>query len=398
MKKSAIIIVILLLLSPLSSPAARAERVENIQVFGTPALLDDDEGRTLLKCLAGWKDFLSASFGTHYQDVLDYLGDFFLWPSHYADVAVIEQQANKARYGVMSAFLQCDLERLKPVTNAYYKLEAELYYLRHFVDYSSGAVVERTKITAERSRFMNEMIDYFLLRKIGSDESADRLMFGNFFDLFEATYSDRAKTYASFARDPIWNQLAGKWDELKASLKGFNELGHEFSELGKEAIVEPATSAWEGIKSFEKPGNALAKLAMGIANRFDICAETDDKRYCLTDLYKGDDDKKSNSLDKTDTGPKRTFEQVNMSIRAQQETASQDVTEAQMRSRYELLYGSVGGDGVSSVVQQLDKLIELIGGVPYQNEPGPRLPAPNTLDILEGIEQCAEDVLDKTCE
>jgi len=375
-------------------PSAYAQEIDNVQVFGesSPALEENKDRQLFASCLAGWRDFLSAS--TPQTDVSDYFRDFFLWPSHYADVAAIQNQLNKSRYAVMAAFFRCDLERLKVVTEAYYRLEAELYFVRHYVQTDGDNLHVLTENAAERQKFQKEMIDYFIVRKESPDPEKDRALFSGYFDLFAAKYGAKARTYGSFGNDPAYSQLVEKFNDLLDTLKSFSEPYEQLKALGNEAIVEPAQAIGRAAAAaYDSPAGALIDLGKAIAQRFDACVETDDNRYCLSDI--------GSSADRADEDPfsflgaPRTFTQVMISVRKKSVQRTDDVSKADMLKRYELLYGQLGGGGTRATLDRLDTLNAILGdGAPAK--PGSAA-IKGSLKPLQDIATCADNIVDKQC-
>lgn len=388
----------------LRSSVAHAEEIDNIQTFGTNPGLDQSKGRSLAACLAGWRQFLSALVG--YEDFTDYWRDFFLWPLHFSDVMNVTMQLNKARYKVMSTFLRCDIDNLKSATNSYYRLEAELYYVRHYVDTDGGYLNILTDSPGSRQQFLNDMLDSLILRKNSDNPEADRQLFNGFFNIFVVRYKDRAKKYASFSNDPAYEELFEKWKELKKTFSSFDELGGELQALGNEAVVEPLTAVADfAVSAVNDPVAALKSTGAAIANRFQACVEAEDDRYCNGEIGDMSVDKLFGDVGK-DAGDflnrmrtKKTFEQVNVQINTQQAAKSADLDKAAMITRYEILYGQVGGDGVRDVVTRMDTLLEILGA--QQKKPvagaAPAKPIANSLDALETVIKCAKTIDEREC-
>lgn len=369
MKIKIIIIGILVLLL---IPYAYALREENVQIFGAePMATETDKGRSLLKCLAGYRQFVSAGIG--YSDFTDYWRDFVIavWsPMQFADIMNVQEQLNKSRYAVMAAFMRCDLDRLKSVTESYYRLDAELYFVRHFVDLSGGVI--RVK---EREEFVNDLLKYMWIMKPAENKEEEELKYEGYFDLFAAKYAGRAKQYRSFAEDPVYQELVAKLEEFQNVAKDFKKMGSEMGGLVNEAIVEPVGNI------IKAPADALWKL---IAGKFDACVETKDNRYCaLGESHTGAPEKIFGDTPIKNRSDRRTYDEVITAIQRQDEQKTEDIDEAHMLARYEMLYGQVGGEGIKEVTKKMDDLINEI------------LEASPTL--LNRIEECAAHVNGEVC-
>lgn len=398
-------------------------RVENVEVYGVEgAAGEKDKGRSFLECLKGWRQFIAATSPFDPGNFDEYIKEIFYvsWrsPAHFADIVNIEEQVNRARYAVMAAFLRCDLNRLQSVTEAYYRLEAELYYVRHAVDTSGGYV-------QKREDFANELADYLIVLKAAAKPEEERAIYTGYFDLFASKYRERVKIYADSSNDPIFAELGAKWDELMETFKSFNSLGSEtvslMGDVG-EAVVEGVSAVGDTLAApFDNPGKALKDLASNIDERFKICPSTGHPDECITftealitggsivgktayevgvvikDIVVGSaktavgtgkavKDKVVELFSSAaKSGAKITPQDVQ---KAADEVAAvvgkENVDKADMLLRYELLYGQVGGEGVLALMDRMDKLLGILG-------------KDGSLPILKTAGQCAKTTKDKVC-
>lgn len=378
-KRILIIIGLILVSSQLVAITAQATlSIENVQVFGSePAAHDQSKGKSLTQCLSGFSNLIS-SFSMGMEDFSDYWRDILLGllhPMYYADIANVEEQLNKSRYAVMMAFLRCDVDRLSSVTNAYYKLEAELYFLRHYVDVSGGSVLNFAE--AGKTGFINEMTDYFWLRKKGKKEE-DKAMFAGYFEMFIGKYRTRAKMYGSYGNDPIYSGLGDRFDALIKSFKDFGKasagLGTDIGEVATETYSAAKSAANTAVSAFQHPGKALVDATTNIFDRFQICPDTGSPDDCI----------KRSQLNPFDTSTgKKTFSEVMVAI-AQQDTIKKEMADkGEMLARYEVLYGQVGGSGMRALIFGMDKLIDNI--------------STQSAAPLNKIKQCADYVKGSMC-
>lgn len=390
LKKSLPILVLLFsfslayLFAAAKMPAARAQAAG--QFFeAEPLAKEQSKGRNLLSCLSGWRQFISAGIGT--QGFKDYWRDFSLYPAHYADVVIVEQQLNKARYAVMAAFLRCDLNKLKSVTNAYYKLEAELYFVRHFVETSGGSVKILTENPAERQKLVDEVANHIILFKKSQNPEEDRAIISGYFSTFETKYKERAKKYAQFGNDAVYGELGKKFDELIDTFKSFGKINND---LQKEE--KPAEKTAEQNRETKTPAHAgalknIKELAAAIAKRFDACATTEDKRYCIT----GEDRKKTEDpftpSNITKSSEKKTFGEVMFLVEKRAQERTEDIDKVQMLAKYEILYGQVNGDGIIELMKKMDALLAILG--PAKEE--------GSIEPLNKLQQCAKHVNTNQC-
>ncbi|PIQ77583.1 hypothetical protein COV82_03715 [Candidatus Peregrinibacteria bacterium CG11_big_fil_rev_8_21_14_0_20_46_8] len=363
-----------------------------------PLAQEESQGRNLKTCSAGWRQFISAGVG--YTDFVEYWKDFFRWPSHYADIQRVQNQLNKARYAVMGAFLRCDLERLESVTNAYYKLEAELFFLRKFVRTDDDTLTIVTE-TGARQKLKRELIDSMLLRKPNSG-GKDELLFDAYFDEFEAKYAERAKGYANAEGDPVYDELIEKIKKLGDTFKSFGELGDELGGLAKD-VGEAGDAIGEAVDSAltSPPSETLAKIGKGIASKFDVCATLDGFEYtksgcasgALSALFEdqGDDPFEARAADPSPQP--QSFTELNLRVRQREEQLEQNLDIEKLRARYELLYGTVNGEGLQQILGRADTLQEVIIG--EDKNAGPTLPS--TLELLDQVAICANNAHELQC-
>lgn len=371
----------------LTAPVAPAVRAQTSPQFfeAEPLAKEQSKGRNLESCLSGWRQFISAGIGT--QGFKDYWRDFSLYPAHYADVILVEQQLNKARYAVMAAFLRCDLNKLKSVTNAYYKLEAKLYFVRHFVETSGGSVKILIENPAERQKVIDEVVNHILLFKKSQNPEEDRAIISGYFSTFETKYKERAKKYAQFGNDAVYSELGKKFDELIETFKSFGKINDD---LQKEE--EPIDKETEKNKETKTPAHAgasknIKELAAAIAKRFDACATTEDERYCIT----GEDRKKTEDpftpLNVKSNTERKTFGEVMFLVEKRGVERTEDLDKAQMLAKYEILYGQVNGDGIIELTKKMDALLTILG--PAKEE--------GSIEPLNKLQQCAKHVNTNQC-
>lgn len=400
MKKSRAItsafVILLISIISFAIPVVQAQGTpENVQLYGpesTGSVSESD--RNLKNCIAALGRFLSPPNADIFEDVADYFRDFTLLPSHYADVAAVENQVNKSRYAVIAAFLRCDLNRLPAVINAYIKLEAELYFVRHFVKTDGGYLHDRIASSAEKQQFLEQMLDHLLNLRSSEDEDRDRAMYEGYFDQFVARYRERGRGYANFGEDPAYSELSERVEKLGQTLSSFETLGGEMANLGKDVAkdVSDAASAVKqaAVSAYEKPGAALKGALENAVSRFQICPAAGDPEDCkdLIGLYKSAKDA-ALGVEKffNKTSEPKTFEQVQTAINQAGVDEQEGLDKGEMLARYELLYAQVNGDGVAALMANMDGLLLTLGA---DGKAG-------SLPPLKQIAECAEDVKSREC-
>jgi len=132
----------------------------------------------------------------------------------YNDIASILNRINSARQRLRQAFYVCDITTTDVVTQQYYQLEAELYYLRHYAD---------NQLVEDRN-FQKKFMDLFINQeKYFSQEKGVQL-----YQSFKAKYDAKRKTYEQ-CEDPGLATLKNKLNELASLLDTLDKIGQQFS-------------------------------------------------------------------------------------------------------------------------------------------------------------------------
>lgn len=285
-------------------------------------------------------------------------------PCYYRDIRTIEERIRRAREQVRSSFLRCDLQNLDNLTEAYHRLEAELYFLRHAVIKNDEGifVVSRLNTEAEKRELAKEMKKFFVIdRGLISDEQML-----NYVNIFSAKYEGRAEDYNN-CRSEIYGDIEEKlitfWEQIKS-------LGSEFATAFTEGTPSRrgnppnAPNATEGSQTSR---NALLDRLYGIVDFAEVEPETE-----LSDL--------TEALDPTENLP--TFENVRFTLERASERFSTQTSRADLLKKYEVLYGNIADDAVSKILQKQDRLIEILKA---------------TSPAMEEATSCVENVEDREC-
>lgn len=355
-----------------------------------------DKGNNAVECAKGIFKFVGSpksNLISFWEDFKDYWRDFLLWPLHYADVAIVENQWHEATRELFAAFMRCDVDRIKSLENTYWRLYAELFYVRHFVDTDGGYLRILSENPSERDAFKKRMLMSFVGRGDISEDSQS-ILFSGYFDLFEAKYKDRAKTYASFGNDPAFTQLAEKVKGLFETIKSLKDLGtEEYWQVEEEAVElandlkKPVNAVVEG---WQDKGTVAKETSAKVANTFRVCPEGDpasckgilDSSVGVAEAVLGAGTSTWNKMN-----DRKTFEQVQIAITQEQIKRTEDRTRGEMLARYELLYGRISGDGIAAINERMDKLIEIVG--PKEDK--------GSLPVLKKVAECAKEVKEKVC-
>lgn len=217
---------------------------------------DRPKGHKLVECFQNLQDFLAAAVG--YTDFKEYWKDIVrVNLCHRTDVDFTERQLQKARRQVRSAFLRCEVENLPRLTENYYKLEAELFFLRKAFDKTADYLLR----DAQGNRLdgpWNSLIQEFKSRggfykfTHAWQQPFDREnIIQALFQEFETKYQTRIDTYQN-CRAETWEEIGTKWNELVTNLSGIGEVVTDIVHL--QPIREGTTRALEETPTKKRPG------------------------------------------------------------------------------------------------------------------------------------------------
>lgn len=156
--------------------------------------------------------FLSATisydgFTEYWKDIL---GRYNTNICQYKDIESLLLRITKVRQSLRQAFYVCaETQKLK---DTYYKLEAELFFLRKYIDTDYGTFKE----TNEQELLKDFKDDFVINKGYFTNDQVIEL-----FDTFKQKYTQRLTTYRN-CKDASWQDLVDKWQEFKDSVMGFS--------------------------------------------------------------------------------------------------------------------------------------------------------------------------------
>lgn len=166
------------------------------------------------------------------------------------DVSNLIKQRDKIRTLIRDSFLTCNTQKLPALEEAYWKLNAEIYYVRHVVD---GSVVQGIPANLLGERMLEDPDSLFYPREKLYNGMLERYVkkggmtqedFDPFFDGLEKKYEDRKTNYVVCENDS-WDRVVEKWDEFISSVGGIAPAWKD-AERGiggrAEKLAETATS------------------------------------------------------------------------------------------------------------------------------------------------------------
>lgn len=166
-----------------------------------------------------WSTFISSVLS--YDGFKEYWKDIFVRYNtnicQYQDIDSLLNRIDKVREQIRKAFYTCADTRL--LKDTYYKLQAELFFLRKYIktDYSNF-------VETNPEWVRNDLRRYFVINKsYFSDDQIDIL-----YQQFQEKYKGKLETYKN-CKDPGWQDLVNKWNEFKDSVAG---MGPSIKEAG----------------------------------------------------------------------------------------------------------------------------------------------------------------------
>jgi len=184
-----------------------------------------------MACERDWLTFISTIIS--YNDFMEVWRDVFeRYPKnvcYYTDIANLQKQMESARTNLRKTISLCG-SNIVNLKTAYYELEAELYFLRNFVDISQSEIKQKPakNLYEELKRNFAFEKEYF------SEAKAKEL-----FDKFAAKYKDRVTQTYKKCVDPDMQQLILKWDRLVKTIKEMGSKTEKMAEEWNKAINAP---------------------------------------------------------------------------------------------------------------------------------------------------------------
>jgi hypothetical protein len=194
-----------------SLTGALATAIPAVNAQGGKLWNDTSGQQAICRGTRDWGTFISALIS--YDDFTEYWKDIFVRYNanicHYTDVDGLLTRLTAVRKQIREAFYVCgDTTKMK---DTYYRLEAELFFLRKYINTDKGAFLVVGDATVQK-----ELKDYFVINKgYFSDEQITKL-----FNEFKTKYTTRLETYRN-CKDATWQNLIDKWNEFRQNAGGF---------------------------------------------------------------------------------------------------------------------------------------------------------------------------------
>lgn len=290
---------------------------------------------------------------------------------HSADILGLVQQQIKTRALIRDAYLKCEYEKVPNLKKAYYKLSAELFYVRNVIrknivvnlpyDLLSTRMLEnKAELLTPRDEIYQEMREKFVDK--GSLENDE---FDVWFLILEKKYEKRVDDYI-VCDNSSWEVVAEKWEEFISTAGG----------------IAPA---WNNL---EKGVSAKAKDLADSASEFSM-------KNTLDGFF----EIKVNGVD-PETGFKEIFDSAAQDIKAlgqaispsptevlrsidrEKYRYSTDVLRTSMESQFEFLYKEGTDATIASFLSVLQNLNEILT---------------RSSGIISDLENCTDDINGRQC-
>ncbi|MBU0668419.1 hypothetical protein KJ951_03145 [Patescibacteria group bacterium] len=181
-----------------------------------------------------WGTFISAT--ASFDDFLEYWKDILVRYNTnyclYLDIDNLLNRITKVRAQIRDAFYTC--AGTAQMTKTYYELEAEIFFLRKYIDVDTGSF-----LVVDDAKVIKELRDYFVINKgFFSDAEITQL-----FDRFKKRYDSRLDSYRD-CKDPAWGALVEKWNQFKDDIAGILPAITKMKESVEKSWDRMAKAPW----------------------------------------------------------------------------------------------------------------------------------------------------------
>ena len=305
---------------------------------GPASLWPDNTGQqAICRGTRDWGTFISALID--YDDFVEYWKDIFVRYNsnicQYMDIDNLLKRVTKVRKQIRDAFYVCaDTSKLK---DTYYRLEAELYYLRKYINTDNGSFMNVSDAKMEE-----DLRNYFVINK-GYFSSAQMTQLLS--DL-KSKYTPRLETYKN-CKDATWQNLVDKWNEFKTNAGGIGPAIQQASASISKRWKRMANTPMKGGQSFFG-GFVDARINdMPVKEGLELI--TQELQRNMPQGY--------------------TFNQLQSAQTAADTAFNELETFNNYAAEYQALYGETSDEYVKQIVYRLDVLDKAITETfPYENQ------------------------------
>lgn len=274
---------------------------------------------------------------------------------HAVTIMNLIAQADHARSTVRDSFLSCNNEKAEDAMKTYYKLVAEIYYVRHVVDeekvkgynkkFFDEYPLEIAKMMRPKSQIYNEM----KARYVGDNNG----LFTE--EEFEAVFNEIVDRNINQRESFVvcdsgsWQQVAEKWEEFKAhfteDLGGLKEFGENVAGEWQNIVNEAKTMKVVGLLGGDKSVGDFLKSFIDVSIN-----GNPDLEYFGEEFKEELKEQLPNWSQRTIISQNDFIQSV---VSADKAFALFDL-EKEMRSKFAALYGTTGDETIEIFLDTLD--------------------------------------------
>jgi hypothetical protein len=279
------------------------------------------------------------------------------------DILMLEEQLDKVKNQIQTAYLNCKKEKVPKLEIAYYKTDAEIYYARHVVKtpfmsfrglapaglgYKNLDEDEKekliTKSLANRSTLFTEMMDKYS-EKVGGESEFKKL-----FNDIEIKYSDRKRSYV-ICEGGGWEDVKAKIEEMIKNWGGAKEgvdtlkkeVGSGVEEVKRSAVDNNPESFGDFL------GNTFEGTINGLSPEMGIDQITDKLKKSIPAV-----------------GDSPTVEDIFKASTSESERYDAELNSSLLRAKYEALYMGATDAAVLEYLRVLNEFQKtLLEGMVY---------------------------------
>jgi hypothetical protein len=328
-------------------------------------------------CERDWSTFLSSIIS--YDGFVEYWKDIIYRYNknicYYMDIDRVLKKLKKAREQIRKAFYSCDSARAADLKQTYYELEAELFFLRNFVD------IGTTEIKNADDKKVYEALrkKFYINKSYFTEEKVKEL-----FEKFKNKYASRVTVTYKECKDMGLTALSKKWESLVENFKSMGATGKSIKEQWEKSLNTPIKRTGGFLKGYLDirlgglpPKKAVDQIYKELKSQY----ETSLKRYNPKKVQKSlEQNQEQEEQEESGIGP--SLEELQNAIITNDENYVKKVKKANLMAKYEALYKHGADEIAKDFKEKLEELNEIIQ---------------NTYPIFENLQKCSKKTADKQC-
>lgn len=330
--------------------------------------------------------FLETIVGFHgfFGNFSDYVLDIFERNTcHAYDILMLDKQLDKIKRDIQQAYLKCKPDKIPDLKTAYFKTDAEIYYVRHIVDSSIDWVSTLSLGLVSSKEKSKEQIDQAGVFKdpygdmvskytsvVGGKEEFDKL-----YKNLQIKYSERKYNYVQCKSGGGWQEVQDKWKEFINNWGGAKEAGEEF----KKDVVGGAQEIKESFPFLNFSKNPAVKappytFGTFLQNTFDVSINGVTPKKAFQDIM--------SDASKSFVTYSPNISTVYNTVGNEDIRYKLDIDRAKLEAKYKTLYLQTTDSAIAEFLGSLDALKKTIK---------------ESVLYAAGITKCVRTVLSKQC-